>query len=114
MGREFRQAIWHESPSHSCTSMLRAWCGLDTGDVGLGLAIVRDASAYHGGKLLLENREAKRSARDPGAAALELNVRANRETCRGRLFGGADRTDAAQESSTARRPAPLRTDINDG
>ena len=30
--------------------------GLDTGGVGLGLAIVRDAAAYHGGRLLLENR----------------------------------------------------------
>ncbi|MBI5721354.1 MAG: HAMP domain-containing protein [Burkholderiales bacterium] len=30
---------------------------LDTGGVGLGLAIVRDAAAYHGGQLLLENRE---------------------------------------------------------
>jgi signal transduction histidine kinase len=31
--------------------------GLDTGGVGLGLAIVRDAAAYHGGQLLLSNRE---------------------------------------------------------
>lgn len=30
--------------------------GLDTGGVGLGLAIVRDAAAYHGGRLILENR----------------------------------------------------------
>lgn len=30
---------------------------LDTGGVGLGLAIVRDAAAYHGGALRLENRE---------------------------------------------------------
>ncbi len=30
---------------------------LDTGGVGLGLAIVRDAAAYHGGQLSLENRE---------------------------------------------------------
>jgi signal transduction histidine kinase len=30
---------------------------LDTGGVGLGLAIVRDAAAYHGGRLLLENRD---------------------------------------------------------
>jgi signal transduction histidine kinase len=30
---------------------------LDTGGVGLGLAIVRDAAAYHGGRLALENRE---------------------------------------------------------
>jgi signal transduction histidine kinase len=30
---------------------------LDTGGVGLGLAIVRDAAAYHGGQLILENRE---------------------------------------------------------
>ncbi len=30
---------------------------LDTGGVGLGLAIVRDAAAYHGGQLELENRE---------------------------------------------------------
>jgi signal transduction histidine kinase len=29
--------------------------GLDTGGVGLGLAIVRDAAAYHGGRLSLEN-----------------------------------------------------------
>jgi signal transduction histidine kinase len=29
----------------------------DTGSVGLGLAIVRDAAAYHGGQLILENRE---------------------------------------------------------
>jgi signal transduction histidine kinase len=29
---------------------------LDTGGVGLGLAIVRDAAAYHGGQLTLENR----------------------------------------------------------
>jgi len=29
---------------------------LDTGGVGLGLAIVRDAAAYHGGRLILENR----------------------------------------------------------
>lgn len=29
---------------------------LDTGGVGLGLAIVRDAAAYHGGRLVLENR----------------------------------------------------------
>jgi signal transduction histidine kinase len=28
---------------------------LDTGGVGLGLAIVRDAAAYHGGRLILEN-----------------------------------------------------------
>ncbi len=32
--------------------------GLDTGGVGLGLAIVRDAAAYHGGQLTLENRDA--------------------------------------------------------
>jgi len=31
---------------------------LESGGVGLGLAIVRDAAAYHGGRLLLENREA--------------------------------------------------------
>ena len=31
--------------------------GLDSGGVGLGLAIVRDAAAYHGGQLTLENRE---------------------------------------------------------
>ncbi len=30
---------------------------LDTGGVGLGLAIVRDAAAYHGGRLTLENRK---------------------------------------------------------
>lgn len=30
---------------------------LDTGGVGLGLAIVRDAAAYHGGSLTLANRE---------------------------------------------------------
>jgi len=30
---------------------------LDTGGVGLGLAIVRDAAAYHGGSLIHENRE---------------------------------------------------------
>ena len=30
---------------------------LNTGGVGLGLAIVRDAAAYHGGQLILENRE---------------------------------------------------------
>ncbi len=30
---------------------------LDTGGVGLGLAIVRDAAACHGGRLRLENRE---------------------------------------------------------
>ncbi len=30
---------------------------LDTGGVGLGLAIVRDAAAYHGGQLILENRK---------------------------------------------------------
>ena len=29
---------------------------LETGGVGLGLAIARDAAAYHGGKLMLENR----------------------------------------------------------
>jgi signal transduction histidine kinase len=29
---------------------------LDTGGVGLGLAIVRDVAAYHGGQLILENR----------------------------------------------------------
>jgi len=29
---------------------------LDSGGVGLGLAIVRDAAAYHGGQLILENR----------------------------------------------------------
>lgn len=32
---------------------------LDTGGVGLGLAIVRDAAAYHGGRLVLENREGR-------------------------------------------------------
>jgi signal transduction histidine kinase len=31
---------------------------LESGGVGLGLAIVRDAAAYHGGRLILENREA--------------------------------------------------------
>ena len=31
--------------------------GADTGGVGLGLAIVSDAAAYHGGQLILENRE---------------------------------------------------------
>jgi signal transduction histidine kinase len=31
---------------------------LESGGVGLGLAIVRDAAAYHGGHLILENREA--------------------------------------------------------
>lgn len=30
---------------------------LDTGGVGLGLAIVRDAAAYHGGRLVLESRD---------------------------------------------------------
>lgn len=30
---------------------------LHTGGVGLGLAIVRDAAAYHGGRLALENRD---------------------------------------------------------
>jgi len=30
--------------------------GLQTGGVGLGLAIVRDAAAYHGGRLVLANR----------------------------------------------------------
>ena len=30
---------------------------LDTGGVGLGLAIVRDAAAYHGGQLILVNRK---------------------------------------------------------
>lgn len=30
---------------------------LDTGGVGLGLAIVRDAAAYHGGQLFLESRD---------------------------------------------------------
>jgi signal transduction histidine kinase len=29
---------------------------LESGGVGLGLAIVRDAAAYHGGRLILENR----------------------------------------------------------
>lgn len=29
---------------------------LDTGGVGLGLAIMRNAAAYHGGELVLENR----------------------------------------------------------
>ena len=29
---------------------------LESGGVGLGLAIVRDAAAYHGGQLILENR----------------------------------------------------------
>jgi signal transduction histidine kinase len=29
---------------------------LDSGGVGLGLAIVRDVAAYHGGELILENR----------------------------------------------------------
>jgi two-component system osmolarity sensor histidine kinase EnvZ len=31
--------------------------GLDSGGVGLGLAIARDACAYHGGRLVLTNRE---------------------------------------------------------
>lgn len=31
--------------------------GPGTGGVGLGLAIVRDAAAYHGGKLVLQNRD---------------------------------------------------------
>lgn len=30
---------------------------LDSGGVGLGLAIVRDAAAYHGGRLMLANRD---------------------------------------------------------
>lgn len=32
--------------------------GMDTGGVGLGLAIARDAAAYHGGRLTLANRDA--------------------------------------------------------
>jgi signal transduction histidine kinase len=35
----------------SCTST-----SLESGWVGLGLAIVRAAAAYHGGMLILENR----------------------------------------------------------
>ena len=46
---------------------------LETGGVGLGLAIVRDAAAYHGGTLVLTNREAgglRASLELPRAAAM--------------------------------------------
>ena len=35
---------------------LNASRSLDTGGVGLGMAIVRDVAAYHGGQLILESR----------------------------------------------------------
>lgn len=47
-----------------------------SGGVGLGLAIARDAAAYHGGRLVLRNR-------DGGglSAALELPLRSGPESC---------------------------------
>lgn len=44
--------------------------GMDAGGVGLGLAIARDAAAYHGGQLTLANRDAGGIR-----AALQLPVR---------------------------------------